>query len=152
MQRKNKWNAPGPNNNDSQIKNIVRQPLEFKLTLERTLILANGTESTINNARWHAEEESAYKSDSSNFVPEAEFCWGNQCRELVQETLSPSAKSRRGALFFLTVTLKSTWHMWQDVLYKMANGNNWGKLGALHKWAFSRVCDISFLCIHIYKF
>lgn len=25
----------------------------------------------------------------------------------------------------LTVTLKSTWHMWQDVLYKMANGNNW---------------------------
>ena len=50
------------------------------------------------------------------------------------ETGSPRAQITEVLYFFLsvTVTLKSTWHIWQDVLYKMANGN-WGKLGVLHK-------------------
>lgn len=43
-------------------------------------------------------------------------------------------KITRVHFYSLIVILKGTWQMLQDVLYEKSNGNNWGKLGILHKW------------------
>lgn len=57
-------------------------------------------------------------------------------------------------MFFssLTMTLKSTWHVWQDVLYTVANGNNWGKLGVLHKWAAGGSVTLVFFVFPFIRF
>lgn len=98
------------------------------------------------------ERRLAHESDSCTLFPETTFHWGKSKPRAVTEDTLHEPKTTKVHFYFLILVLKGTWQMLQDVLYKKANDNNWGKLGIVHEWTSEGSLALLFLLVPFVSF